>query len=74
MHANRKIHHAKKNTRLQVIQQQSFKAQQISGYRHTRKTSGIFLRSHTGVDFNFRNNFSNLGSFVKVSVESTIHC
>ena len=44
------------------------KTQQICYYRHTTKTSGHFLLYDTGVGFNSRNNFANLGSFVKVSV------
>ena len=42
--------------------------QQIYHYRHTRKTSGLFLLFNTGVNFSLRNNFANLGSFAKVSV------
>ena len=42
--------------------------QQICHYRHARKTSEPFLLYNTGVDFSFRNNFANLGSFATVSV------
>ena len=41
------------------------KTQQICRHRHVRKTIGLFLLHYTGVDFSFRNNFANLGSFAK---------
>ena len=41
------------------------KTQQICHYRHTRKTSELFLLFNTGVDFSLHNNFSNSGSFAK---------
>ena len=43
------------------------KTQQISHYRHTRKTSELFLLFNTGVDFSLRNNFANSGFFANVS-------
>ena len=42
--------------------------QQICHKRQARKTSWPFLLYNTGVDFSFRNNFANVGSFAKVSV------
>ena len=43
------------------------KTQQICHYRHTRKTSELFLLFNTGVDFSLLNNFANSGSYAKVS-------
>ena len=57
-----------KSTRLQVIPQQSAKTQQICHYRHTEKTSELFLLFNTDADFSLPNNFANSGSFAKVSV------
>ena len=56
------------STHLQVIPQQSTQMQQTCGYRHTTKTSELFLLFNMGVDFSSRNNFPNLGSFAKVSI------
>ena len=33
------------------------KTQQICYYKHTRKTSELFLLCNTGIDFSLRNNF-----------------
>ena len=49
------------------------KTQQICHYRHTRKTSELFLLFNTGADFSLRNNFANLGSCAKVSVPVYIY-
>ena len=49
------------------------KTQQICHYRHTRKTSDLFLLFNTGVNFSLRNNFDNAGSFAKVSVPVHIY-
>ena len=49
------------------------KTQQICHYRHTRKTSELFLLFNTGVNFSLRNNFANSGSFAKVSVPVHIY-
>ena len=57
-----------KSAHLQVIPQQAPKTQQICHYRHTRKTSELFLLFNAGVDFNLRNNLANSGSFAKVSI------
>ena len=43
------------------------KTQQIYHYRHTRKTSQLFLLFIAGVEFSLRNNFANSGSIAKVS-------
>ena len=43
------------------------KTQQIRHYRDERKTNGLFLLHDTGISFNSRNNFPNLGSFAKIS-------
>ena len=43
------------------------KTQQICHYKHATKTSRLFLLYDMGIGFNSRNNFSNLGSFAKVS-------
>ena len=48
------------------------KTQQICHYKHTRKTSELFLLFNRSVDFSLCNNFSNSGSFAKVSVP--VHC
>ena len=63
-----------KSTHLQVIpQKKKPKTQQICYYKHTRKTSELFLLFNTGVDFSLRNNFANSGSFAKVSVPVHIY-
>ena len=49
------------------------KTQQICDYRHTRKTSELFLVFNTGVDFSLRYNLANPGSFAKVSVPVHIY-
>ena len=49
------------------------KTQQICHYRHTRKTSELFLLFNTGAEFSLRNNFANSGSFAKVSVPVHIY-
>ena len=49
------------------------KTQQICHYKHTRKTSELFLLFNTGVDFSLRNNFANSGSCAKVSVPVHIY-
>ena len=49
------------------------KTQQICHYKHTRKTSELFLLFNTRVDFSLCNNFSNSGSFAKVSVPVHIY-
>ena len=49
------------------------KTQQICHYRHTRKTSELFLSFNTGVYFSLRNNLANSGSFAKVSVPVHIY-
>ena len=49
------------------------KTQQICHYRHTRKTSEVFLMFNAGTDFSLRNNFANSGSFAKVSVPVYIY-
>ena len=49
------------------------KTQQVCHYKHTRKTSELFLLFNTGVDFNLRNNFDNSSSFAKVSVPVHIY-
>ena len=43
------------------------KTQQICHYKHTRKTSELFLLFNTRVDFSLRN-FAKSGSLAKVSV------
>ena len=55
-----------KSIHLQIIPQKS--TQNAANYRQATKTSGLFLLYYTGVGYNSRNNFSNLGSFAKVSV------
>ena len=52
------------------------KTQQISHYRHGKKSVKLFLLCDTGVNFCSRNNFADLGSFAKVfvPVESIIPC
>ena len=47
--------------------------QQICHYRHTRKTSELFLLFNTGVDFSLRNNFADSGFCAKVSVPVHIY-
>ena len=49
------------------------KTQEICHYRHTRKTSEIFLLFNTGVDLSLRNNFASSGSFAKVFVPVHIY-
>ena len=62
-----------KSARLAVSRSKAPKTQQIRHYRHTRKTSELFLLFNTGVDFSLRNNFANSGSFAKVSVPVHIY-
>ena len=52
----------------------ALKTQQVCHYRHTTKTSRLFLLYSTGVNFSPRNNFANLGSFAKVSAQFTTPC
>ena len=47
--------------------------QQISNYRHTRKTGEFFVLFNMSVDFSLRNNFANSGSFAQVSVPDHIY-
>ena len=56
-----------------LFRSKALKTQQICYYRHTRKTSEIILLFNTVVDFSIRNNFSNSGSFAKVSVPVHIY-
>ena len=49
------------------------KTQQICHYRHTRKTSELFLLFNTGADFSLCNNFANSGFCAKVSVPIHIY-
>ena len=62
-----------KSTCLAVIRSKAHKTPQICHYRHTRKTSKLFLLFNTGVDFSLRNNFANSGSCAKVSVPVYIY-
>ena len=48
------------------------KTQEISHYRHARKTGELFL-FNTGVNFSLRNSFANSDSFAKVSVPVHIY-
>ena len=69
MQANRNIHLCQEKAPiLKLSHSKSPKIQQIRHYRHTRKTSELFLLFNTGVDFILRNNFANSSSFAKVSV------
>ena len=62
------IMHKEKAPIYKLSRSKAPKTQQIRHYRHARKTSGPFFLHNAGVYFSFRNNFSNLSSFVKVSV------
>ena len=69
MQANKNIHlWYEKAPIYKLSRSKAPKTQQICHYKHTRKTSEIFLLFNTGVDFSLRNNFANSGSFAKVSV------
>ena len=66
MQTNRNIHLCQEKSPIyKLSRSKSSKAQQVVGYKHTRKTSGLFLWYHTGVDFRSRNNFANVGSLQK---------
>ena len=49
------------------------KTQQIFHYKHTRKSGELLVLYNAGVDFSFRNNFANSGSFAKVSIPVYIY-
>ena len=69
MQDNRNIHLWQGNSPIyKLSRNKAPKTQQIYYYRHTRKTSGLILLYDTGVDFSFRNKFSNIGFFAKVSL------
>ena len=51
-----------KSIHLQIIPQKSTQNGQAT------KTSELFLLYYTGVGYNSRNNFSNLGSFANASI------
>ena len=59
-----------KSAHLQVISQQSTQTQQTRGCRHATKTSGLVYWCRTGAHFIPRINFTNLGSFAKVSCKN----
>ena len=57
-----------KSALLHVSHCKAPKTQQVASYKHTRKTSELFLWYQTGVKFSSNNNLANLGSLAKVSV------
>ena len=67
MQANRNINSGN-SIHYKLSRSKAPKTQQICYYKHTRKTSELFLSYDTGVGFNSRNNFANLGSLAKISV------
>ena len=69
MEANRNINLWQEKAPIYMLSRSKApKTQQICHYKHTRKTSELFLLFNAGVDFSLRNNFANSGSFTKVSV------
>ena len=73
MHANRNINlWLEKAPVYRLSRSKTPKSQQISHYRHARKTGEHFL-FNTGVNFSLRNNFANSDSFAKVSVAVHIY-
>ena len=70
------IVHKQKTPIYKLSHSKTPKTQQICHYRQARKTSILFLVYDTGADFSSRNNFSNSGSFAKVSIplRSIIPC
>ena len=57
-----------KSTHLQVISQKRTQNAANLPLQTCDKKQWTFLLNDTGVGFNSRNNFANLGSFAKVSV------
>ena len=62
-----------KTTNYRLYRSKAPKTQQTCHYKHTRKTSELFLLFNTGVNFSLCNNFANSGSFAKVSVPVHIY-
>ena len=69
MQANRNINlWLEKAPVYRLFRSKAPKTQQICHYRHTTKTSELFLLFNTGADFSLRNNFANSSSFATVSI------
>ena len=74
MRANRNINLWQEKASVQRLSSSKApKTQQICHYKHTRKTSELFLLFNTGADFSLCNNFANSGSCAKVSVPLYIY-
>ena len=74
MQANRNINLWQEKTSIYRLSRSKVpKTQQISHYRHARKTGESFPLFNTGVDFSLHNNFANSGSFAKVFVPVNIY-